>query len=270
MGDLVDAALGVVDALGHFDVGDNVEGGGCLVGAGADVGGEAAEELAEVGVLDEAVDGLVHGAEAIDAEPVGWGDFEEAFEGRWLVVDEDGAGDVVDTGGVGEVGEVAGDVAGVELFDLCGHVGEVAGGVELVAIGIEVAGEGVDGEEGEVVIELAIGGVEELFEDVAHGDDGGAAVPAVAEGVVLAHFAADGVIFFEDDDFMAGGGEVDGGAEAADAGADDEDGGLLDHSINSLFINQKFYRRYVFGNYSVLLSIRQLNNKRMLLCDKLI
>ena len=48
VGDGIDAAARVPDAAGQLDVGDDAEGSRGKVGAGADVGGEPAEQLAQV------------------------------------------------------------------------------------------------------------------------------------------------------------------------------------------------------------------------------
>ena len=221
VGDRVDATLRVPDPAGQLDVGDDAEGSGCGVGAGADVGGKAAEQLAQVRGMDPAADGLVHGQPWIYAQHIGRGHAEKGAQGRRLAVDENRPRDAVEAGGVLEKVKVALHVARVEALDLGGHAAYVAGGVEHCAVAVEVACQRVDGEQCQVVVEAAAGSGEKLLKNWAHGDDRGASVPAEAVLNNLAHLPADNGVLFVYGDTATGGSEADGGAEAANAGADD-------------------------------------------------
>ena len=91
--------------------------------------------------------------------------------------------------------------------------------VEGPAIVVEDAVEGVAGDQLEVVLAAAAGGLPDFVEDPRGGDDGGAAVKAVAIDVVDVSAAAQFVAFFEEFDLVAAGGEACSGAQTAKPGA---------------------------------------------------
>ena len=85
----------------------------------------------------------------------------------------------------------------------------------------EIAPLGGDGVELDVVGHLLTGAVEEVFEELRQGEDGGAEVEGVAVEFFNVEFASDAFVFLEDLDFVSGGAKRDGGGESAEAGADD-------------------------------------------------
>jgi hypothetical protein len=87
-----------------------------------------------------------------------------------------------------------------------------------------VAGEDRSGVQGQVVGEGRAGGVEQLLEHPAHGEDGGAGVHARAGADRdFPHLAAGRRRALQHHDFEAAGGQVQRGGEAAYPGADDGD-----------------------------------------------
>ena len=93
--------------------------------------------------------------------------------------------------------------------------------VEGLPLAVEDAVEGVAGDELEVVLAAAAGGLPDFVEDPGGGDDSGAAVEAVAVDVVDVGATAEFVALFEEIDLVAAGGEAGGGAQSPEAGADD-------------------------------------------------
>ena len=85
----------------------------------------------------------------------------------------------------------------------------------------EIAPLGGDGVELDVVGHFLTGALEEVFEELRQGEDGGAEVEGVAVEFLDVEFASDAFVFLEDLDFVSGGAKRDGGGESAEAGADD-------------------------------------------------
>lgn len=78
-----------------------------------------------------------------------------------------------------------------------------------------------DGIELDVVGHLFASALEEIFEELRKGKDGGAEVEGVAVEFLDVEFPSDAFVFLEDLDFVSGGAERDGGGESAEAGTDD-------------------------------------------------
>lgn len=85
----------------------------------------------------------------------------------------------------------------------------------------KIAPLGSDGIELDVVGHLPASALEEVFEELRQGKDGGAEVEGVAVEFLDVEFASDAFVFLEDLDFVSGGAKRDGGGESAEAGTDD-------------------------------------------------
>ena len=83
--------------------------------------------------------------------------------------------------------------------------------------------EGVDGDDFDVVLDVAPGSGKELVEHEGGGDDGGSGVEGEAVLFVDVGASAEFVAGFEEFDLVAAGLQADGGAETAKAAADDDD-----------------------------------------------
>ena len=185
-----------------------------------------AEDALEEGILDISLDELEDGFVALKADEGGGdfdhvheveegdvGEFDEAFLedefslANHLLV----AFDVIFRSRGGELGDFA------EGFRFVGVVGEAATVVELDVV------EGVDGDDFDVVFDVATGSGEEFIEHEGGGDDGGAGVEGEAILLVDVGATAELIAGFEELDLVAAGLEADGDAEAAETAADDDD-----------------------------------------------
>src|SRR5262249_43075079 len=131
--------------------------------------------------------------------------------------------------GLGHEAAIAVDIAGREARDLRLHARRVAAVIEDAPVVKADAIEGVDGDEGDVVLEAAAGEREQLLEQEGGGDDGGAAVEGEA-GIVIDVGAAAGLIALVDErDGEAARLQADGSGEPAEAGTDDDYLGTIGH-----------------------------------------
>ena len=179
-----------------------------------------AQRLAQVVVLDEALDGAVDRAVGPQANEVGGHlhhvrEAQERHAGQLLVaLDED-------LPRVRDEGAVASDVARREPPDLLLHVLLVAVVVEGDAVGPGQAVEGSHRQHLDVVGHPPAGHREELLEALGRGDDGGAGVERVALVPVDVGAAPGEVALLEENGADAAGLEPDGGGEPAEAAPDD-------------------------------------------------
>ena len=223
-GEAVHAAGDAPDAagLGAPDQGEERRGG---VGRAADVGGVAAEELAEPGVAElgfersgqRARRGHVGDQRGVAED--GAADHQRVGIGRPHHRGVEGG--VEPAGAVVEGAEVGGGAGAGEVAD-----GGLAGGgvgveVEGAAVGPPVAGEDGLGDQGEVVGEGGADVGEKVVEDGAQGKHGRAGVDGTGDARDCAQLASGGAEAVDDGDVEAGMGEAERRRQAADAGADD-------------------------------------------------
>lgn len=226
LGQVVHAALHRPDALGLGppDQGEDGRGPG---GAATDIGGVAGEKLDQAGVAEVVLQeagkrhaGQKGGPEAGLAQRR-MGDGAEirlcgAHDGRVEGM-EQGGGKLVEAaegGGLARAGE------GLD----CGE-GRFGVGVQVEGgpVGPPVAREDRLRDQGDVVVETLVRQCEEVVEDLAHGQDGGACIHGSGGRGQGPHLAAGGGCGLDHRDVAAGGGKADGGGEAPHSGANDND-----------------------------------------------
>ncbi len=175
---------------------DHVQGRRCQVRAGSDVGGKPSQQLPHVRRADVALDRLLHCTHWIHLAHITRGNLEQPGDLRRLVVNKNWSGDAVDLRGVRQEALVAFHIPRRDPLDLLQRGRQVAVQIELCAIRVKVAGQRVDGFQGQVISQVLPGSPEQLFEHRQHGDHRWPAVPAESLLPLFTHLPADLFVLF--------------------------------------------------------------------------